>query len=86
MSVSPDDNVMAALNVMIDEQVEHVPVIDDERLVGICTRTDLLKVCETQRDLERRQAGFDFAAMRTLFARRNGSRVKVGSPEGETDA
>ena len=68
-----------ALNVMIDEQVEHVPVLDDDELVGICTRTDLLKVRQDQREHERRQEGFDFGAMRNLFARRNGARPKAPS-------
>ena len=45
-------------SIMVDEHVEHVPVIDTDRiLVGICTRTDLLKVRRRQLELERRQAG-----------------------------
>ena len=56
--VAPDDVVLAALNVMIDESVEHVPVVEDGELVGICTRTDLLKVRRDQRALEQPQAGF----------------------------
>jgi H+/Cl- antiporter ClcA len=78
VTVAPDDSAMVALNVMIDEQVEHVPVLDEGgRLVGICTRTDLLKVRESQREHERLQAGFDFAGMRMMFNRRNGSHVKA---------
>ena len=43
---------------MVDEHVEHVPVVDDEgRAIGICTRTDLLKVRRRQLDLEQVQAG-----------------------------
>jgi CBS domain-containing protein len=43
---------------MVDEHVEHVPVVDgDGRLLGICTRTDLLKVRRGQLALERVQAG-----------------------------
>lgn len=52
------DPSQLALRVMLDEHVEHVPVVDgDHRLVGICTRTDLLKVRRRQLDLERVQAG-----------------------------
>ena len=58
VTVRPDESAQHALRVMVDEHVEHVPVSDDdERLVGICTRTDLLKVRRQQLDLERVQAG-----------------------------
>jgi CBS domain-containing protein len=56
VSVSSTDSAQTVLHVMLDETVEHVPVVDGSRLVGICTRTDLLKVRQTQRDLERLQA------------------------------
>ena len=79
VSIAPDDSVMTALNVMIDEQVEHVPVIADGELVGICTRTDLLKVRQDQREHERRQEGFDFRGVRNLFPRRNGARSEAPS-------
>jgi CIC family chloride channel protein len=58
VTVSTGDTAQTALRVMVDEQVEHVPVVDaDHRLVGICTRTDLLKVRRRQLELERRQDG-----------------------------
>src|SRR5207249_5130858 len=64
VSVRPGDSAMVALHVMIDEQVEHVPVITDGRLVGICTRTDLLKVREEQRTHEREQPGLTLSSFR----------------------
>ena len=64
-TVRPTDQAQVALRVMVDEHVEHVPVVDDDgRLAGICTRADLLKVRRQQLDLERiqvpesRRAGF----------------------------
>jgi len=58
VTVAPSDTAQTALRVMLDEHVEHVPVVDtDHHLVGICTRTDLLKVRRRQLELERRQAG-----------------------------
>jgi H+/Cl- antiporter ClcA/CBS domain-containing protein len=57
VSVSPDDLAMAAMNVLLDEGVEHVPVVAGGHLVGICTRTDLLRVHSGQRAQERRQPG-----------------------------
>ncbi len=56
VTVGPDDSAQRALRVMVDEGVEHVPVLDPERrLIGICTRSDLLKVRRQQLDLERVQ-------------------------------
>ncbi|HWL41416.1 MAG TPA: chloride channel protein [Ilumatobacter sp.] len=58
VTVAPGDTAQAALRVMVDEQIEHVPVLDaDRQLVGICTRTDLLKVRRRQLDAERPQTG-----------------------------
>ncbi|HET7490050.1 MAG TPA: chloride channel protein [Acidimicrobiales bacterium] len=58
VTVRPTDTAQAVLRVMVDERVEHVPVVDGgRRLVGICTRTDLLKVRRRQFDLERVQVG-----------------------------
>ncbi len=58
VTVHEGDTAQRALRVMVDEHVEHVPVVDDDgRLVGICTRTDLLKVRRRQLDLEQVQAG-----------------------------
>ncbi len=56
VTARPGDSAHDALRLMVDEHVEHVPVVDDDRLVGICTRTDLLKVRRSQLDLERRPA------------------------------
>ena len=53
--VRPGDGAQTVLRVMIDEGVEHVPVVAGEELVGICTRTDLLKVRRDQLALERTQ-------------------------------
>lgn len=58
VSVGPEDTVLTALHAMLDERIDHVPVLADGRLVGICTRTDLLKVRQEQRELDRLQSGF----------------------------
>ena len=34
----------AVLHIMLDERVEHVPVVEHGKLIGICTRSDLLEV------------------------------------------
>lgn len=58
VAVAPDEPASAAMGVMLDEGIEHVPVIADGRLVGICTRTDLMKLRADQREHERPQPGF----------------------------
>jgi chloride channel protein, CIC family len=62
VTVRASDPTQAALRVMVEEHVEHVPVVDDQHhLVGICTRTDLLEVRRRQLDLERVQTGVNRA-------------------------
>jgi CIC family chloride channel protein len=59
VTVSPDDTLLDTLNVMLQEEVDHLPVIDDsERLVGICTRTDVLRARAQLIELEERQQGW----------------------------
>jgi len=65
VSVSPRDYAMTAMNVILDEGVEHVPVIAEGALVGICTRSDLLKVRRDQRQYEQRQGGWGVSASDT---------------------
>ncbi len=79
-TVRSGDSAQAVLRIMVDEQVEHVPVVDDGRLVGICTRTDLLKVRRNQLALEKAQAGFSAGeSLRRLRRRRDRS---AGDPPG----
>jgi H+/Cl- antiporter ClcA len=58
VSVGPREQAQAVLVIMVQESVEHVPVTDAGKLIGICTRTDLLKVRRSHFELERRQDGF----------------------------
>jgi chloride channel protein, CIC family len=44
VTVTPDDLLLTALQQMITEEVDHLPVVDASgALVGICTRTDILR-------------------------------------------
>jgi signal-transduction protein with cAMP-binding, CBS, and nucleotidyltransferase domain len=70
VNVGPADPAQTALRVMVDEAIEHVPVLDGDELVGICTRTDLLKVRRRQFDLERPQAGLAARAANHSAVRR----------------
>ncbi|HEY8546000.1 MAG TPA: chloride channel protein [Acidimicrobiales bacterium] len=58
VTVRPTASAQEALRAMVEEGIEHVPVVDDDhRLVGIVTRTDLLEVRRRQLVLERPQPG-----------------------------
>ncbi len=57
VTVASRAHAQDVLRIMLDESVEHVPVVDDGRLVGIVTRADLLKVRRRQLDLETREPG-----------------------------
>jgi chloride channel protein, CIC family len=58
VSVAADDSVLIALQQMLDESVDHLPVLDGDRLVGICTRTDVLRARERALAAERPEPGW----------------------------
>jgi chloride channel protein, CIC family len=62
VTVSPGDDLLTALRLMLEEEVEHLPVVRDGRVVGICTRTDVLAARRRQLEHERPQAGWRRAA------------------------
>ena len=58
ISVSADDSVLLALQRMLDESVDHLPVLDGDRLVGICTRTDVLRARQRALAADRPEPGW----------------------------
>ena len=58
VSVSPADSLDDALQRMLQEDVEHLPVIEDGALVGMCTRTDILGARRTQFAHEHTEPGW----------------------------
>ncbi|MHB8511760.1 MAG: chloride channel protein [Actinomycetota bacterium] len=58
VTVTVDQPLIDALKVMIEEGIDHVPVVDDEKLVGICTRTDVLHARKRQFESDRLQRGW----------------------------
>lgn len=50
--------VLDALERMLGEQVELLPVVDDGRLVGVCTRSDVLAARRPQLSLDQREPGW----------------------------
>ncbi|MDQ1446075.1 MAG: hypothetical protein QOI20_2539, partial [Acidimicrobiaceae bacterium] len=58
VSVAPTDTVSDALERMLEEHIEHLPVMDGERLVGICTRTDIMRARRVQWAHEQPEPGW----------------------------
>jgi len=59
VTIAPDDLAVDALHRMIEESVDHIPVVGpDDVVVGICTRTDLMSVRARQLEQEHRQPGW----------------------------
>jgi chloride channel protein, CIC family len=44
VTISPDASMLDALALLVDEAVNQLPVVDGGRIVGICTRTDVLRI------------------------------------------
>jgi signal-transduction protein with cAMP-binding, CBS, and nucleotidyltransferase domain len=57
VTVHPAAQAHTVLRIMLEEAIEHVPVVEDGALVGISTRADLLKVRRRQLEHERPKAG-----------------------------
>jgi chloride channel protein, CIC family len=58
VTVAPDDSLLTVLERITEEGVDHVPVLDEGRLVGICTQTDLLRARSRYLEHERPQSGW----------------------------
>jgi chloride channel protein, CIC family len=56
VTVHPAAQAHTVLRIMLEEAIEHVPVVEDGALVGISTRADLLKVRRRQLEHERPKA------------------------------
>jgi ribosomal protein S6E (S10) len=82
VSVEPGDSVLGALEVMLQESVDHLPVTDGGRLVGICTRSDVLSARRQQFLLEQAQPGWRPPWWRERRNGAEGGAVTVRSGDG----
>jgi CBS domain-containing protein len=71
ISVGSDTPLVEALELMVEEGVDHLPVVDGERLVGICTGADIVRARADQIALDHRQPGW----LRPIVTRRRPRRV-----------
>ncbi|MGB3410961.1 MAG: chloride channel protein [Microthrixaceae bacterium] len=64
VTVSAGDSVLEVFDVITSSELDHVPVCDDGRLVGIVTRKDIVRARLRQSELEQRQPGFHLRRFR----------------------
>jgi H+/Cl- antiporter ClcA/CBS domain-containing protein len=57
VAVRPDDLAMVVLERMLADEADHALVLDGDELVGICTRTDLMRIRERQLAAEHPEPG-----------------------------
>ncbi len=58
VSIGPDASLIDAMHRMTDEGVTHLPVLEEGLLVGICTRSDIVRSRSGELALERLDAGW----------------------------
>jgi len=58
VTIGPDASLVDALQLMVNEDVNHLPVTEDHQLVGICTRADILGARGSELALERMETGW----------------------------
>jgi CBS domain-containing protein len=58
VTATPEESALTALHRLLEEGVEHLPVVVDGTLVGICTRTDILRARRRQLEDELPQPGW----------------------------
>ena len=63
ITASPSDTAKKLAELMKEKNIHKVPVIEENRLVGIVTATDLIRKCIIDSDLEMRQICNSFAQM-----------------------
>jgi CBS domain-containing protein len=73
VTVGPDEVLHTALRRMVDEDVDHLPVVADGRVVGMFTRSDLLKARARQFEHDHPEAGWLAALPRVTPRARRGS-------------
>jgi len=89
VTVTSDQPLAVALRLLLDEGIGHLPVVDDGRLVGMCTRTDILRARQRRYEEEAMQPGWRLPVSRTLRARTRAAKPTLTpspSPNGESSA
>jgi CBS domain-containing protein len=83
VSVASSDPLSEALEKMLAEEIHHLPVIDGDNLVGICTRTDVIRAREAQREHEQLESGWRSPRGRNVPSTNGNNPSSERSEEGE---
>ena len=51
-AVSPDEDLRQVLQLLARQDINQVPVVDDGRLIGLISRSDILRLIQTRRELQ----------------------------------
>ena len=55
IAINPDETVWEAAQIMKTNNIHKLPVLQDNKIIGIITTTDLVKICSIGSDSEMRQ-------------------------------
>ena len=55
IAINPDETVWEAAQIMKTNNIHKLPVLQDDKIIGIITTTDLVKICSIGSDSEMRQ-------------------------------
>ena len=55
ISLDPEDTIWEAAEIMKEKSIHKLPVKEDEKIVGIVTTTDIVKICSIGSDSEMRR-------------------------------
>jgi H+/Cl- antiporter ClcA len=68
VTISPADSLVDALQIMAEEDINHLPVVAGELLVGICTQADIVRARSAELALERLENGWLAPVLQLLNA------------------
>jgi len=63
ISIGPEENAKKLADLIKEKDIHKIPVVDNNRLVGIVSATDLIRKCIVDSGLEMRQICNSFAQM-----------------------
>lgn len=58
VTVRPSATLLDAIDLLVGQEVSHLPVLDDGHLVGMCTQTDVLRARAAEMTREQQQPGW----------------------------